>query len=639
MKKLITLSFLTIFIGILSVQAQRAPLDNIDRNLVLVEIGTGTWCTFCPGAAMAADDLIENGDPVAIVENHNGDSYANTYSNTRNSFYGINSFPTGIFDGVLSYVGGSHSNSVYNSYLPKVNQRMAIQTPFDIDFTFTDNGNNNFTVSANISKVGDYSNDVVMHIFVTESNIAVNWQGQDHLNFVNRLMAPDVNGTPLDFSNGDNIVVEVDFDLNANWNRDDCEIVVAIQDMATKEVQNAAKASMLQAVYDYDATISQVLYPLEQVCGDELGPRIVIKNYGGLNLTSADIEYSINGGDLAMYSWSGDLAFTETAEVSLPAIPFSWETNNSVSITITNPNGETDENPNNNNVEVDFEASTSTSTTIDMQLFVGAWGNQISWEFYNADGEVIAEGSGYDNNEIINMALPVNNSGCYDFFLYDSGNDGFAGGGYLKLKDNGTVFAYITDQLEDVLDIPFHANNPLAGPSDFDYTMTNYNIDFTWTAPAKANLLGYNIYEASDLSTPINTTLISGTSYSYTVAGNGNYEFYLVAEYDEGSSDMVGPLFIDINVGINELSNNRFNIYPNPATDKTSLSFYINESAQVSVSVYTLSGSLTMEIPAQKMNAGDQIIQINTKPLKEGLYFINLHIGNQIITKKISVIK
>ena len=52
-----------------------------------------------------------------------------------------------------------------------------------------------------------------------------------------------------------------------------------------------------------------------------------------------------------------------------------------------------------NNVEVDFEASTSTSTTIDMQLFVGAWGNQISWEFYNADGEVIAEGSGYDNNE------------------------------------------------------------------------------------------------------------------------------------------------------------------------------------------------------------------------------------------------
>ena len=38
------------------VMAQAVP-----REMVVMEIGTGTWCTYCPGAAMGADDLLENG--------------------------------------------------------------------------------------------------------------------------------------------------------------------------------------------------------------------------------------------------------------------------------------------------------------------------------------------------------------------------------------------------------------------------------------------------------------------------------------------------------------------------------------------------------------------------------------------------
>ncbi len=53
----------------------------VPRNLVVVEIGTGTWCQYCPGAAMGADELTSNNKPVAIIENHNGDNFANTYSN------------------------------------------------------------------------------------------------------------------------------------------------------------------------------------------------------------------------------------------------------------------------------------------------------------------------------------------------------------------------------------------------------------------------------------------------------------------------------------------------------------------------------------------------------------------------------
>jgi hypothetical protein len=42
--------------------------QQVPRNYVLVEIATGTWCGYCPGAALGADDLIENHGP-AIYPN------------------------------------------------------------------------------------------------------------------------------------------------------------------------------------------------------------------------------------------------------------------------------------------------------------------------------------------------------------------------------------------------------------------------------------------------------------------------------------------------------------------------------------------------------------------------------------------
>ncbi len=79
--------------------------QTVPREMVALEIATGTWCTYCPGAAMGADDLLENGCFVAVMENHNGDPFANTYSNARNSYYGVPGYPTAIFDAVDAVIG------------------------------------------------------------------------------------------------------------------------------------------------------------------------------------------------------------------------------------------------------------------------------------------------------------------------------------------------------------------------------------------------------------------------------------------------------------------------------------------------------------------------------------------------------
>lgn len=128
-KTLLSLAFMLVTIIVV---AQSVP-----RQMVVVEDATGTWCTYCPGAQMGTDDLLANGKLVAVIANHNGDPYANAYSNARNTFYGIPAFPAISFDGNRGYVGGSHSSSLYTTYLPIYNASIAETSPVDLSMVVT----------------------------------------------------------------------------------------------------------------------------------------------------------------------------------------------------------------------------------------------------------------------------------------------------------------------------------------------------------------------------------------------------------------------------------------------------------------------------------------------------------------------
>ncbi|MFH1298121.1 MAG: T9SS type A sorting domain-containing protein [Bacteroidota bacterium] len=203
--------------------------QNVPREMVALEIGTGTWCTYCPGAAMGADDLLENGKLVAVIENHNNDPFANTYSNSRNSMWGVPGYPTAAFDGWQSFVGGSHTQSMYGNYLPKYNTCMALTSPVAMTMVVTET-DGTYDVTVEMTKVGTITaTNIVLYFFVTQSNISYAWQGQTHLEHVNRLMVPNQSGTTVSFAGGNVQTVALSFTLDPLWPEEDCEFVAILQ--------------------------------------------------------------------------------------------------------------------------------------------------------------------------------------------------------------------------------------------------------------------------------------------------------------------------------------------------------------------------------------------------------------------------
>jgi hypothetical protein len=196
-------------------------LAQVARNYVVVEIATGTWCYYCPGSAMGADELHDNGDPVAIVENHNGDPFTTADSDGRNTYYQVTGYPTANFDGEYDdYVGGSNTSSMYSSYKPIVDARIIMPSSHAMKI-YGDNDGDDYDVTIRFQKQGTYDTDnLKVRLVLTESDIPYDWQGMDEVNFVNRLMAPDKDGIDVtelnDFEVHD---VDFSFEFDNTWDK------------------------------------------------------------------------------------------------------------------------------------------------------------------------------------------------------------------------------------------------------------------------------------------------------------------------------------------------------------------------------------------------------------------------------------
>jgi hypothetical protein len=240
--------------------------QSVQREMVILEKGTGTWCTWCPSAAVGAEELLENGCQVAVVSNHNGDSYANAYSNARNSMYQLTGYPTAIFDGKTKSVGGSTSGSTYPAYVGIYNTRYAVPSPVIMDMEI-ENTDDDYSVTITIEKVDNItSSDLRLVFFVTESEIPQTWFNQTTVEHVNRMMVPDQDGTSVDFSSGDIQTVTLDFSLQANWVVEHIEFVAALQNYEpgqtggtfVKEMLNGIKRGAIDLVVDFEASETHI---------------------------------------------------------------------------------------------------------------------------------------------------------------------------------------------------------------------------------------------------------------------------------------------------------------------------------------------------------------------------------------------
>ncbi len=91
--------------------------------------------------------------------------------------------------------------------------------------------------------------------------------------------------------------------------------------------------------------------------------------------------------------------------------------------------------------------------------------------------------------------------------------------------------------------------------------------------------------------------------------------------------------------GINELTQAlRFNVYPNPTSGETTLSFTLSDEKEMSYSITDLNGKVIIKSTPSKIVPGHYQYSINqNNELSAGMYFIQLNLEGVVVAKKIII--
>ncbi|MDD4310040.1 MAG: FlgD immunoglobulin-like domain containing protein [Candidatus Cloacimonetes bacterium] len=631
MKK--SLLIFLLLIGLLS------ALSAVPRELVVVEIGTGTWCGYCPGAAMGAHDLLSNGHPVAIVKNHNGDTYANTYSNARNSYYAITGYPTARFDGLNPSVGGSATQSMYGTYLPRVNARLAVPSHYTLTAAGSISGND-YMVIVNIAKPEEDSNpNVVLHACLTQSNIPVVWGNQTDVDNVNRLMMPDQNGTPVNINTGEETSVSINFTTLAAWPLENLELVIWLQNTVTKEILQGKKYALNALPTGGAVSTDMLIFPDTSINSTNTMP-LTLANFGSTPVTgSISIDNPAFSSSASTFTLPAASATTVNVSFN-PSIAQVYDG----TLTITSNF------PDNPVIQV-MLSGLAFSNTPPVVTNVNVVGPPVlhqilqgSYTFSDPEGHI--EGATQIKWYRIVDSIPVLITGATSpAYQITTADVGYA------LAFEVTPIDFYNLAGTSIMSSPTPVIIPLPYPQNFTAQLTPPNtVICNWEKPQYFDgrgFIGYRLYrDGLNIQTIPNPNTLTFTD---TNVNDGTHEYWICSLFSDPSymSDPSPVVVVYIGVANDDLVNNpisSINVHPNPFNAIASIAITGKANTKSVLEIYNLKGQIINTLDVVTDNTGKAAVQWDgkTKAGKQainGVYLYRLDNGNNVLSGKMMLAK
>ncbi len=377
-----------------------------------------------------------------------------------------------------------------------------------------------------------------------------------------------------------------------------------------------------------DASIQDILFPVNTVCGSTVAPIIRLKNEGSADLISADIQYEVIGGGSGMFSWSGNLSENESEVVSLPPVA-SLMNDFTLSIQTVNPNGVQDENVLNDIIEKNLVVVEGVNLpfTEDVEDFsqpFPAQGITIFSEVNDGfEWEKKIGVSGYGNGvySILfdNFSVGNPNLGNSDWFILPEMDITGFNSAKLNFDLAYTYYESGSQVRSDELRIMY----ALGCSGDWQEIWSANGTDLA-TASPRATI--YQPESSSDWVSQeigINT---DGSDYVriafVNITGKGN-SLYLDNINVEGSMNIVSTNEIE--------SLSKFDIAPNPSQGYLNVNVEFKQHKEFEILIHDIMGR---QLYFRKQTAAISNEQLDLNEFANGVYMISIRSGNQIITEK-----
>ncbi len=176
--------------------------------------------------------------------------------------------------------------------------------------------------------------------------------------------------------------------------------------------------------YDISTTFFNSPMADQVLCGNTLEPIINIFNTGSESIEELVLTYGIVGGESFEYTWTGELASSQSTTIALPSIedlPFGSA--ELAILSVVSINGEEDANQENNSTSVEFEVVDGQGITVDLAEF--AIGVAFLLEDENGNVQVLEDDIFQFEPSSYDYCL---GNGCYTLSVISADGGGPGGG-------------------------------------------------------------------------------------------------------------------------------------------------------------------------------------------------------------------
>jgi hypothetical protein len=336
------------------------------------------------------------------------------------------------------------------------------------------------------------------------------------------------------------------------------------------------KGNYNAGIFDYDAGS-----PLREICDSlNLGPHFTLINLGANALNAATIQLEWNGSIVQTIHWTGDLPLFGEAKIGFTPYPVTGNGGNLKTTIASINNGTVDDDFSNNVHNNDFYGSaTFSSQKILMKIKTDNYGNETYWELRDKSGNVLDHGG--------NENVGPNGGGSLIDVAPGPGTYG-----------NGVLINY-------TLTVP--------GPGCYSMHFVDAYGDGICCG------FGNGYYRLYNISNPALPILTGGEFGAYDDRAFG---------VQDQQTETQQPIVI---------SNPE--IFPNPATDQIQIRFDLLEPSRVSTNIVNAVGQTVYQSDPSDLTTGEQQWTVPVRDLPSGLYLIQFHADNFLISRKFVIQK
>jgi len=355
-----------------------------------------------------------------------------------------------------------------------------------------------------------------------------------------------------------------------------------------------------------DVGIIDIIVPDLIVCsGSVVYPKVVIKNFGTMPLTSIPVNYQRGTMPVVTETWTSTnpLAYGDTAIYTFTAA-------------FTFPMGST------------YEFSSFTSLANDANML-----NNKLYEIKLISDQPFLSNVTGDDTVIIgqsNVIYQANGfSGPNAQFIWtlppgavsDSAYNNIIIVHYGSNAQNGNISCKIMNACGTSQTIVFPVSVFLTPPPPIIYQNGNNLI----SGYSTGNQWYYENSAIPGANQPTYTSTQTGHYFcKVTINGLTSYESNTIYVAFTGIQDA----FIK----------SHFEVFPNPTNDKTNFKYALNTTSDVCLKITDIEGRLIQTLVNKSQDKGDYLINFDASMLKKGIYFYQFRAGNSILNGKLIIV-